>query len=183
LTNSKIARIWSFDGRAISPPLEQGNVTSVGFSPDGTRVVTSSEDSMARICDATTGKLIVPPLEHQARVLTASFSPDGARVVTTSEDRTARVWDAITGAPLTLPLPHGAPILAAAFSSDGARVVTADRHAVRTWDVSLDPGSFEDWSRIAARSPYVLRDGVLILRSLASEVGSPAPLPTPAAAP
>jgi len=74
--------------------------------PDGTRVVTASQDNTARVWDAATGTPVTRPLEHQATVRSAAFSPDGTRVVTASYDKTARVWDAATGKPVTHPLEH-----------------------------------------------------------------------------
>ena len=74
-------------------------MVSAQFSPDGTRVVTASEDKTARVWDARTGAALGEPLRHEGRVNSAQFSPDGTRVVTASEDQTARVWDVITGAP------------------------------------------------------------------------------------
>jgi WD40 repeat protein len=101
-------------------------------------------------------------------VISASFSSDGARIVTVSDDRTARVWDTSTGQPLTPPLQHDAPIIAAAFTADGARMITVDAHAMRGWDVSLDMRTVQDWSNIADRGPFVVKNGVLVLRSVAS---------------
>jgi WD40 repeat protein len=71
----------------------QAAVGNAAFSPDGTRVVTASEDNTARVWDAATGNPLSPPLHHQQGVRSAAFSPDGTRVVTASEDQTARVWD------------------------------------------------------------------------------------------
>jgi WD40 repeat protein len=70
-------------------------VTGAAFSPDGTRVVTVSEDMTARVWDAATGKPLGIPLTHQAMVTSAAFSPDGTHVVTVSGDGTgtARVWE------------------------------------------------------------------------------------------
>src|SRR6185503_5079219 len=85
-------------------------------------------------------------------------------------------WDATTGKPLTPTLAHHAPIVTVAFSADGGTVVTAETSAVRTWDVSLAlPPPFLDWWSVADRSPYVLKDGVLVQRSDATsvDVGKP----------
>ncbi|HEX3477143.1 MAG TPA: CHAT domain-containing protein, partial [Kofleriaceae bacterium] len=122
----------------LRPALEhQDAVLSAAFSPDGTRVVTASDDRTARVWDAETGKPVTGPLGHQDAVLRAAFSPDGARVVTASEDRTARVWDAATGKPVTAPLTHRNAVTNAAFSPDGARVVTASYDKTAgVWDAA-----------------------------------------------
>jgi WD40 repeat protein len=73
--------------------VHQGRVNSAAFSPDGTRVITGSDDHTARVWDATTGKPLSPPLAHQGIVWSARFSADGTRIATASADRTARVWD------------------------------------------------------------------------------------------
>jgi WD40 repeat protein len=115
----------------------QAKVVSAAFSPDGTRVVTASEDKTARVWDAATGKPLTRPLEHQNQVVSAAFSPDGTRVVTASWDNTAQVWDAATGKPLTRPLEHQDLVVSAAFSPDGTCVVTASwDNTARVWDAA-----------------------------------------------
>jgi hypothetical protein len=69
-------------------------VWAASFSPDGSRIVTASSDTTARVWDARTGEPLAKPFQHQGRVSAASFSPDGSRIVTASFDKTARVWDA-----------------------------------------------------------------------------------------
>lgn len=166
----------SIEDRPGETPLESAReITQAAFSPDGRRVVTASADRTARIWNAMTGERSVPPLEHDARVVSAAFSPDGARIVTVSGDRTARVWDAATGQPLTPLLINDEPIVSAAFSADGERLLTADGHSVRTWDVSLDRRSLQDWSNVAEKSPYVIKDGVLMLRSIAASAALATP--------
>ena len=109
-------------------------VRSAVFSPDGSRIVTASNDNTARLWDAKTGAAIAT-LSHTAPVLSAVFSPDGSRVVTASVDKTARLWDAKTGAALAILSGHTADVNSAAFSPDSSRVVTAsyDKTA-RLWD-------------------------------------------------
>jgi WD40 repeat protein len=71
-----------------------GDVTSAAFNPDGTRIVTASNDKTARIWDAVTGNEIKVLRGHKDYVTSAAFSPDGTRIVTASWDKTARIWDA-----------------------------------------------------------------------------------------
>ena len=67
---------------------------SVGFSRDGTRIVTGSLDKTAKVWDARTGTPLLDLKGHTGGVTGVSFSPDGTRIVTGSGDRTAKVWDA-----------------------------------------------------------------------------------------
>ena len=76
----------------------KAEVNSIAFSPDGSRIVSGSDDKTVRVWDTLTGQPALPPLEgHEASVWSVSFSPDGTRIVSGSEDCTARVWDAVTG--------------------------------------------------------------------------------------
>jgi len=69
-------------------------VSSAAFSPDGSRIVTASNDKTARIWDAASGTEIAVLRGHDSAVNSAAFSPDGSRIVTASNDKTARIWDA-----------------------------------------------------------------------------------------
>jgi WD40 repeat protein len=71
----------------------ESSVLSAAFSPDGTRIVTSSYDKTARIWDAATGIEIKVLRGHGSSASSAAFSPDGARVLTASADNTVCIWD------------------------------------------------------------------------------------------
>jgi WD40 repeat protein/tRNA A-37 threonylcarbamoyl transferase component Bud32 len=112
-------------------------VTSAAFSPDGRRIVSSSNDKTARLWDAATGHAILQLIGHTDKVYSAAFSPDGQRIVTASLDKTARIWDAATGQQLVLLLGHTDLVTAAEFSPDGRRIVTASRDTTaRIWDAA-----------------------------------------------
>ncbi len=73
-------------------------VYSASFSPDGSRIVTASQDKTAKVWDAKSGAEVLTLKGHTGAVHSASFSPDGSRIVTGSDDKTAKVWDAKSGA-------------------------------------------------------------------------------------
>jgi WD40 repeat protein len=116
----------------------EGPVVSAAFSPDGTRVVTSSDDNTARVWNAASGREIAALRGHERKVNSAAFSPDGTRVVTSSDDKTARVWNAASGREIAALRGHERKISSVAFSPDGTRVVTASlggtARTARLWD-------------------------------------------------
>jgi WD40 repeat protein len=76
------------------------------------------------------------------------------------------VWDAATGQPFSSPLVHRGWVVSAAFNLDGTRVVTASLdQTAQVWDLRLDTGTLDDWSRVAKRSPFILEGGVVVRRS------------------
>ncbi|KAF5331505.1 hypothetical protein D9758_018599 [Tetrapyrgos nigripes] len=112
-------------------------VEGISVSPDGTRIVSGSEDGTVRIWDAQTGTAIGEPLQgHEYWVQSVAFSPDGARIVSGSRDRTVRIWDAQTGTAIGEPLQgHEDWVQSVAFSPDGARIVSGSHdRTVRIWD-------------------------------------------------
>ncbi len=112
-------------------------ISSASFSPDGTRVVTASWDTTAKVWDATTGTETLTLKGHTGFVSSASFSPDGTRVVTASGDKTAKMWDAKTGTETLTLKGHTQPVRSASFSPDGMRVVTASWDTTaKVWDAT-----------------------------------------------
>jgi len=114
-----------------------GPVRSIGYSSDGMRIVTASDDRTARVWDAGSGAELYQLAGHAGAVRSASFSRDGARIVTASTDKTARIWDAASRAPLLELRGHTDEIFCATFSPDGKLVATAsgDKTA-RLWDAA-----------------------------------------------
>jgi WD40 repeat protein len=113
----------------------QGGVTSVGYSPDGGRIVSGSWDKTVRIWDSARGDELLVLRGHEAVVTGVGFSPLGNRIGSASRDRTVRVWEASTGA-LVHCLRMEDEVLAVGWSPDGRRIVAglADLTA-RVWDV------------------------------------------------
>src|SRR3954451_1353790 len=91
---------------------------SAAFSPDGTRIVTTSWDRTARIWDAASGEATRVLTGHDNVLNSAAFSPDGNRIVTAAGDKTVRIWDAASGAAVSRLTGHNNAVNSAAFSSD-----------------------------------------------------------------
>jgi eukaryotic-like serine/threonine-protein kinase len=112
-------------------------VCAVAVSPDGTRMVTGSEDTTAKMWDADTGHELRTLKGHTSWIRSAAFSPDGRRIVTGGGDQTARVWEAATGRGLLALKGHGAPITSVTFSPDGQRILTGSQDATaRIWEAA-----------------------------------------------
>jgi WD40 repeat protein len=146
------------------PPLRGHDdwIRSVKFSPDGSKIVSGSDDKTIRVWDASTGFEILPPLQgHHHAVKSVEFSPDGSKIVSGSNDKTIRVWDASTGLEMLPPLRgHDDWIHSVKFSPDGSKIVSgSDDKTVRVWNAStglemLAPlQGHDDWIRSIKFSP------------------------------
>ena len=139
ITSDTILRLFG-EPNADPVPLtnlirHEGRLHMARFSPDGSRIVTASQDKTARVWNAFTGTQLTPPLKHDDEVFVALFSPNGQRIVTASSDHSARIWDANSGAPVGLPIWCGERIWDVKFSPDGKRIVTASKDCTaRIWD-------------------------------------------------
>lgn len=115
----------------------EGQVNSVVFSPDGSKLATASADKTVRVWDVRTGATLLTLRGHDADVMSVAFAPDGKHLLTASLDKTARLWDATTGAALTVFEGHDDAVNAASFSPDGKLIVTASADkTAKVWDVA-----------------------------------------------
>jgi DNA-binding beta-propeller fold protein YncE len=106
-------------------------ISSVAFSPDGSRVLSGSGDNTVRLWDAATGALIHAFEGHSNGVNSVAYSPDGSRLLSGSYDKTLKLWDAATGRLLRTFEGHTAQVDAVGFAPDGGRVVSG------SWDKTL----------------------------------------------
>lgn len=142
-TTDFTAQVWDTSGESTTAnepaavTLDAGmQLYHAAFSPDGGRVVTCSEDGIARLWDAHTGKVLMS-LPHAMRVEDAAFTPDGTRLATASDDQVC-VWDTQTGHKrLCMGTdPQRYPVLHVEFDREGKHVLGMYfGGTLRVWEV------------------------------------------------
>ena len=106
------------------------------FSRDDQFVLTTSEDTTARLWSATNGFPMGQPFKHEGGVVFGSFSLDGQLVATAASDFSARVWHWQTGKLFCQPLRHGGLVRSADFATNGHRLVTGSRDGTaQLWNI------------------------------------------------
>lgn len=116
-------------------------VTSVGWSPDGTRVVSGSFDGTARLWEVTNEQSALTYTGHSGHVLAVAWRAGGYLLASGGDDRTVQVWDTSgkrqkmfsdLGAPVsTLAWVPGADSLFAGTSGAGMRELVLSDGRVR----------------------------------------------------
>jgi hypothetical protein len=83
-------------------------------------VLTGSEDGLAFLWDAQTGKQLLQLKGHTAGITSVAFSPDGLRALTGSRDTTVKLWELkAEGNELLTLKGHAQEVTAVAFSRKG----------------------------------------------------------------
>ncbi|CAE6533355.1 unnamed protein product [Rhizoctonia solani] len=132
-------QIWNIqNGQLMLGPLraQAGDINSIAFSPNGTRLAGSSDKTIC-VWDLREGIAVVGPfLAHNDKVTSVTFSPDGKHLASGSLDRTIRVWDSLSGELTAGPFEgHTGPVNSIAFSPDNTRIISSSSDStIRTWD-------------------------------------------------
>ena len=137
------ARIWEpLDTPAFGDLLlQEGDVFSMAFSPDGRELLTGANDRVARVWELNTRHLTELALKHAGTVVATEFFPDGQTFMTGCENRVpyandgfVQVWDRKTGRTKDQPIGMSW-VRSATISPDGRTVVIGDHSGhVQLWD-------------------------------------------------
>jgi WD40 repeat protein len=124
-THAREADLWDGQTGTLLHRLSghRSLVTDAEFSPDGSLLVTASDDHDGRVWDARTGSLRHVLRGHFFPVRSASFSSSNRWIVTASQF-TGGLWDARTGELILYLQGHTKPLTSASFSPDGDWIVT-----------------------------------------------------------
>ncbi|KDN33833.1 hypothetical protein RSAG8_13073, partial [Rhizoctonia solani AG-8 WAC10335] len=123
----------------------ESRVTSVAFSPDGSRVVSGSFDCTVRLWDLSSGATIFTLHGHASTAI--RFTPNGSYIVSVSKDCSTRIWNTSDGSLIRQSeMAHSNKISSIAVSPNGGRIVTASDCYICVWDTQsgkLIAGPFE----------------------------------------
>ncbi len=132
----EVSLLWKIDADSLI--LLKGHsdgIYSALYSPDGTRILTTSQDGTAILWNLN-GQVLAELKGHDAAVFSASFSPDGRTILTNSQDGTAKLWD-LSGELLVNFDTEGGYNFFSIFSPDATRILTQSRLSeVKLWDLT-----------------------------------------------
>jgi WD40 repeat protein len=108
-----------------------------GFTSDGSRVVTTTDQRKIFFWDVATGRQVSAPATLDSEPQASAVSADGTRCAVALTDGTLRVWDLATGKQVAGPLPNGRSTIAVALTPDGRWLAAGNSEAsVKLWDAS-----------------------------------------------
>jgi len=133
----------NFSSEALRLVGPNTSVFCVAFSPDSTKIVSSSGDETIRVWDIALSRVVTHIATPNALVVSVAFSPDGKWIASSASSLPyIRLWDARTGAQVPhLFEGHTNPVHCVAFSPDGRHIVSGSRDkTIRIWDVQRGHG-------------------------------------------
>jgi WD40 repeat protein/serine/threonine protein kinase len=93
--SDEILRLWNLDS-GEAPIARLGHdlpLHSIAFSPDGSRIVTSSSDNTLRLWDGHTGEALFTLRGHGRHIDQVTISPDGSRIAACGSSGTILLWE------------------------------------------------------------------------------------------
>lgn len=108
--------VWTLTGH-------KADVNAAVFSPNGSYIISASNDHTAQFWDPTHGTHVKTLSAHTDRVTSTAFSLDGAYAITGSLDATIKMWNVLTGQ-LLHTMVNKSEVICVAISSDGSHIVS-----------------------------------------------------------
>jgi WD40 repeat protein/formylglycine-generating enzyme required for sulfatase activity len=129
-----IVQLWdAVSGNQYRENRIDGEAKIVGFTPDGTRILTVAGDT-ARLWDTSTGGLVGIPRKAESDIVVAAFSSDSKRLLVVGAHDRVQVWNAILGAALSPPMKTPSDGGSVVVSGNGDLVATISGGTVALWE-------------------------------------------------
>ncbi|KAL6814018.1 WD40-repeat-containing domain protein [Trichoderma camerunense] len=118
---------------------EEGHVSAVDFSQQGTWIASGAAGGDIKIWDARHGNVLHKTIQgHKECINSVAFSQDEKRLVSGSGDLTVKIWSVETGANLSS-FDCEFTIRAVAFSPDGSFIAAGFGNEVKVWEIAFLP--------------------------------------------
>jgi len=116
--------------------MRQGDaVSQVAFSPDGSKLASSSHDGTVKIWDLGNGREIRTYREQKDKIRCVAWSPDGF-LIASGGGKDIHLWDPDNGQRKTILKGHTGMVNSVAFRDDGKALVSgSDDRSIRIWNV------------------------------------------------
>lgn len=153
-------------------------INHCAYSPDGTLLVTVSDDKTGRIWNALTGGCLFILQEHTGPIVKCVFSSRGATLATASRDGTAIIWDVTNPSNCSrvhVLLGHAHDLRDmhdCAMSPDDMYLATAAED-VRIWDVITGTCVGKILQHMVCKCAYVSHNELLLVSNRTSKVWNP----------
>jgi len=139
--------VWNSDGEIVHTfEGHQAAVRAVLFTPDGTALLSASDDTQIILRTLETGEQRSFD-GHSDAVWTLAFNADGSQFLSGSRDRSIIHWNTETGEQINVLTEHRSGVRAVAFHPDGVHAVSAagdiattggeDDYELLYWDLDL----------------------------------------------
>ncbi|MGH2412846.1 MAG: WD40 repeat domain-containing protein [Microcystaceae cyanobacterium] len=116
----------------FSPHTE--TITGLAYTPDGSKLLTASEDRTVKVWDLDTGQLLYTLTGHSSGIRAIAMNPDGQTLASASNDG-VRLWNIQNGEQLRRLIAHEDWVQSLAFSPDGHLLASGGFDAtIRIWE-------------------------------------------------
>jgi WD40 repeat protein len=163
---------WAAEQTGVAA-LAQVEISSLAFSPDGTRLAIGTENGTAGVWSVSTHERLVTYDGPTSAVTALAFTPNGKSTLSASNDGIARIWRGGGAAQALLTFPG--LIYQAALNGSTLEVPQHGATGTVVWSVRLPQDQVTQTTLGGARSGLLSPDGRFLLSAATTISSSPQP--------
>ncbi len=132
----------------VTLPAHSDLIYDLVWSPDGTRIATSSaNDFFVNVWEVASLRKVLGPLRHSHGIATLAWEPEGRRLASGSIDETVKIWDTASGRELVTLRGVDGSATALAWGPGGQFAVGEGSGGMKVWASLRD----QEWSILPGR--------------------------------